>query len=86
VDDRATSSTRQTLRRRWSPSTQVKIVVLPVKNHPAEKFFVLPSVDFKRENILKPDEIVTEIYVPYPKLAKAFITRSVNDWPGITPS
>src|SRR5499426_1242715 len=27
----------------------------------------LPSVDFKRENILKPDEIVTEIYAPYPK-------------------
>ncbi len=34
---------------------------------PLEKFFVLPSVDFKRENILKPDEIVTEIFVPYPK-------------------
>jgi len=34
---------------------------------PLEKFFVLPSVDFKRENILKPDEIVTEIYIPYPK-------------------
>jgi xanthine dehydrogenase YagS FAD-binding subunit len=37
------------------------------KTIPLEKFFVLPSVDFKRENILKPDEIVTEIYVPYPK-------------------
>jgi xanthine dehydrogenase YagS FAD-binding subunit len=24
-------------------------------------------VDFKRENILKPGEIVTEIFVPYPK-------------------
>ena len=34
---------------------------------PLEKFFVLPSVDFKRENILKPAEIVTEIFVPYPK-------------------
>ena len=34
---------------------------------PLEKFFVLPSVDFKRENILKPGEIVTEIFVPYPK-------------------
>src|SRR4026208_741640 len=31
---------------------------------PLEKFFVLPSVDFKRENILNPGEIVTEIYVP----------------------
>jgi xanthine dehydrogenase YagS FAD-binding subunit len=34
---------------------------------PIEKFFVLPSVDFKRENILKSGEIVTEIFVPYPK-------------------
>jgi xanthine dehydrogenase YagS FAD-binding subunit len=34
---------------------------------PLEKFFVLPSVDFKRENILKPGEIVTEIFVPYPQ-------------------
>ncbi len=32
-----------------------------------EKFFVLPSVDFKRENILKPGEIVTEVFIPYPK-------------------
>jgi xanthine dehydrogenase YagS FAD-binding subunit len=37
------------------------------KTMPLEKFFVLPSVDFKRENILSPPEIVTEIYVPYPK-------------------
>jgi xanthine dehydrogenase YagS FAD-binding subunit len=37
------------------------------KTMPLEKFFVLPSVDFKRENILNPGEIVTEIYVPYPK-------------------
>lgn len=34
---------------------------------PLEKFFVLPQVDYSRENILKPDEIVTEIQVPYPK-------------------
>jgi xanthine dehydrogenase YagS FAD-binding subunit len=34
---------------------------------PLEKFFVLPSVDYRRENILKPAEIVTEIYVPTPK-------------------
>jgi xanthine dehydrogenase YagS FAD-binding subunit len=32
-----------------------------------EKFFVLPRVDFKRENILAPEEIVTEIQLPYPK-------------------
>jgi xanthine dehydrogenase YagS FAD-binding subunit len=37
------------------------------KTIPLEKFFVLPSVDFKRENVLNPAEIVTEIYVPYPK-------------------
>jgi xanthine dehydrogenase YagS FAD-binding subunit len=30
---------------------------------PLEKFFVLPSVDYRRENILKTAEIVTEIYV-----------------------
>ena len=34
---------------------------------PLERFFVLPQVDYSRENILKPDEIVTEIQVPYPK-------------------
>jgi xanthine dehydrogenase YagS FAD-binding subunit len=37
------------------------------KTMPLEKFFVLPSVDFKRENVLNPGEIVTEIYVPIPK-------------------
>jgi xanthine dehydrogenase YagS FAD-binding subunit len=37
------------------------------KTIPVEKFFVLPSVDFKRENILKPGEIVTEVFIPYPK-------------------
>jgi xanthine dehydrogenase YagS FAD-binding subunit len=37
------------------------------KTLPLEKFFVLPQVDVKRENILKPGEIVTEIYVPQPK-------------------
>jgi xanthine dehydrogenase YagS FAD-binding subunit len=31
-----------------------------------EKFFVLPAIDYKRENTLKPGEIVTEIFVPYP--------------------
>ena len=34
---------------------------------PLEKFFVLPSVDYRRENVLKPGEIVTEIFVPTPK-------------------
>ena len=37
------------------------------KTIPLEKFFVSPQVDYKHENILKPDEIVTEIQVPLPK-------------------
>jgi xanthine dehydrogenase YagS FAD-binding subunit len=37
------------------------------KRIPLEKFFVLPAVDYKRENILNPGEIVTEFYVPSPK-------------------
>ena len=37
------------------------------KTIPLEKFFVLPSVDYRRENILNPGDIVTEIYVPTPK-------------------
>jgi len=34
---------------------------------PLEKFFVLPQVDTKRENILAADEIVTELQIPHPK-------------------
>lgn len=37
------------------------------KTIPLEKFFVLPRVDYKRENILQPGEIVTEIQIPHPK-------------------
>jgi len=37
------------------------------KTIPLEKFFLLPSVDYKRENILTAGEIVTEIIVPAPK-------------------
>jgi xanthine dehydrogenase YagS FAD-binding subunit len=37
------------------------------KTIPLEKFFVLPSVDYTRENILTGSEIVTEIIVPAPK-------------------
>ena len=33
---------------------------------PLEQFFVLPSVNVRRENILKPDEILTEILIPIP--------------------
>ena len=49
------------------------------KTIPLEKFFVLPSVDFKRENILKPDEIVTEIYVPYPKYGSKGFYHKVRE-------
>jgi xanthine dehydrogenase YagS FAD-binding subunit len=34
---------------------------------PLEKFFVLPQVDFQHENILAPGDIVTAIFVPFPK-------------------
>ena len=49
------------------------------KTIPLEKFFVLPSVDYRRENILNPGEIVTEIFVPTPKqAAKVFTTKCAN--------
>jgi xanthine dehydrogenase YagS FAD-binding subunit len=31
---------------------------------PAEKFFILPSTDYTRENVLQPGEVVTEIVLP----------------------
>jgi xanthine dehydrogenase YagS FAD-binding subunit len=34
---------------------------------PLEKFFVLPQVDTRRENILAADEIVTELQIPHPR-------------------
>lgn len=37
------------------------------KTVPLEKFFILPKVDAKRENILAPDEVVTEIQIPHPQ-------------------
>jgi xanthine dehydrogenase YagS FAD-binding subunit len=37
------------------------------KTIPLEKFFVLPQVNPRKENILGPGEIVTEIQVPHPK-------------------
>ena len=64
VPGRATSCIRRTPRRRWSRSARkLKSSDRRVKKpFPLEKFFVLPSVDYKRENILNPGEIVTEIY------------------------
>jgi xanthine dehydrogenase YagS FAD-binding subunit len=47
---------------------QIKIVnAAGERIMPLERFFVLPQVDFKHENILKPGDIVTEIFVPYPR-------------------
>jgi len=44
-----------------------------------EKFFVLPQVDFKHENILKPGDIVTEIFVPYPKAGSKGFYHKVRE-------
>jgi xanthine dehydrogenase YagS FAD-binding subunit len=49
------------------------------KTIPLEKFFVLPSVDYKRENILNPSEIVTEIYVPAPKAGSKGFYHKVRE-------
>jgi xanthine dehydrogenase YagS FAD-binding subunit len=46
---------------------------------PLEKFFVLPSVDFRRENILKTGEIVTEIFVPTPKAGSKGFYHKVRE-------
>lgn len=49
------------------------------KTMPLEKFFVLPQVDYKRENILGPAEIVTEIQVPYPKAGSRGFYHKVRE-------
>jgi xanthine dehydrogenase YagS FAD-binding subunit len=46
---------------------------------PLEKFFVLPQIDYRHENILKPDEIVTEIQVPYPKVGSKGFFHKVRE-------
>jgi xanthine dehydrogenase YagS FAD-binding subunit len=59
---------------------QVKIVgPAGEKTIPLEKFFVLPSVDYKRENILNPSEIVSEIYVPTPKAGSKGFHHKVRE-------
>jgi xanthine dehydrogenase YagS FAD-binding subunit len=52
---------------------------------PLEKFFILPSVDVRHENVLKPNEIVTSILVPNSPVAARsaylkFRERSSMDW------
>ena len=49
------------------------------KTIPLEKFFVLPSVDYKRENILNPGEIVTEVYIPTPKVGSKGFYHKVRE-------
>lgn len=49
-----------------------------------EKFFVLPSVNARRENVLKPDEILTAISIPpAPRMRSAYLKfreKGSMDW------
>ena len=49
------------------------------KTIPLEKFFVPPSVDYKRENILGPGEVVTELFVPTPKAGSKGFYHKVRE-------
>jgi xanthine dehydrogenase YagS FAD-binding subunit len=49
------------------------------KTIPLEKFFVLPAVDFTRENILKPGEIVTEMFIPQPQAGSKGFYHKVRE-------
>ena len=49
------------------------------KTIPLEKFFVLPQVDYRRENILAPDEIVTEFQIPHPKAGSKGFFHKVRE-------
>ena len=49
------------------------------KTIPLEKFFLLPSVDYKRENVLNPGEIVTEIHVPIPRTGSKGFYHKVRE-------
>lgn len=37
------------------------------KSIPINEFFVLPDTDYLNENVLKPGEVITEIFIPEPK-------------------
>lgn len=61
-------------------SAQIKIAgPSGEKTLPLEKFFVLPSVDYKRENVLNPGEIVTELFVPIPKAGSKGFYQKVRE-------
>jgi xanthine dehydrogenase YagS FAD-binding subunit len=49
------------------------------KTMPLENFFVLPQVNYKRENILGPAEIVTEIQVPTPRAGSKGFYHKVRE-------
>jgi xanthine dehydrogenase YagS FAD-binding subunit len=49
------------------------------KTMPLENFFVLPQVNHRRENILGPAEIVTEIQVPLPKAGSKGFYHKVRE-------
>jgi len=49
------------------------------KTMPLENFFVLPQVNYRRENILGPAEIVTEIQVPVPKAGSKGFYHKVRE-------
>jgi xanthine dehydrogenase YagS FAD-binding subunit len=49
------------------------------KTMPLENFFVSPQVNYKRENILGPAEIVTEIQVPLPKAGSKGFYHKVRE-------
>ena len=55
------------------------------KTVPLEKFFVLPSVDFRRENILNPGEIVTEVFVPMPQAGSKGFHHKMRERLGLGP-
>ena len=51
-----------------------------------EDFFVLPDKDVHHENILQPNEVITEIIVPHPKLGTRAVylkqaEKETFDWP-----
>jgi xanthine dehydrogenase YagS FAD-binding subunit len=46
---------------------------------PLEKFFVLPQIDYKHENILKPGDVVTEIFIPHPKAGSKGFYHKVRE-------
>lgn len=49
------------------------------KTIPLEKFFVLPQVDYKRENILQPGEILTEVQIPHPRTGSKGFYHKVRE-------